>query len=61
MFVKKAKLDDLSQSIEKLITNITNTENALQNTSNKVKILEKEFADNFPEICPLCNQPIKKK
>ena len=61
MFVKKAELNDLSQSIGKLITNITHTENTLQNASNKVKILEKEFADNFPEICPLCSQPIKKK
>ena len=62
MFVKKAKLDDLSQSIEKLITNITNTENALQNTYNKVKILEKEFADGFiNNICPLCGQTVKKK
>ena len=61
MFVKKAELNDLKDSIGKLIGNITHTENALQNASNKVKTLEKEFTDNFPEICPLCNQPIKNK
>jgi len=61
MFVKKAKLNDLSRSIEKLISNITHTENALQNASNKVKTLEKEFVDNFPDICFLCGQPIEKK
>ena len=61
MFVKKAELNDLSDSIWKLIHNITHTENALQNTSNKAKKLEIEFRDGFPDnICPLCGQTVKK-
>jgi len=49
MFVKKAELNDLSQSIGKLITNITHTENALQNASNKVKTLEKVLPNNVDD------------
>ena len=61
MFVKKAELNDLKDSIEKLIDNITNTENVLKTDVSSLKTMEKTFTDNFPDVCPLCSQPIKKK
>jgi len=62
MFAEKAKLNDLSQSIGKLIHNITYTEKTLQTALKQVEKLETEFWDSFPDgVCPLCNQPIKKK
>ncbi len=61
MYSKREELDDLKDSIRKLITNIANTENSLQTDAKELKTLEKEFEDNFPDVCPLCDQPIKKK
>jgi len=61
MFAEKTELGDLSQSLGKLIHNITHTENALQTALKQVEKLETEFEENFPELCPLCGQPIKKK
>ncbi|HDY88850.1 MAG TPA: hypothetical protein ENH82_12160 [bacterium] len=62
MFSKQAELNSLRDSIGKLITNITNTEERLQTEDKGLKTLEKEFAEGFVDgICPLCNQPIRKK
>jgi len=62
MFAEKAELGDLNQSLGKLIHNITHTEKTLQTVLKQVEKLETEFWNSFPDgVCPLCNQPIKKK
>lgn len=59
MYSKREELEGLSDSIWKLIANIFNTKELLTTNVNRFSRLEKEFEDNFPELCPLCGKPYK--
>jgi len=47
------------RKLSKLYQSITNNKISQEKQENRLKIIEKEFYDNIPEICPLCNQKIK--
>ena len=52
-----AKASSLSRTIERI--KLRRKEN--QRMCNELKELQKEFKDNFPDICPLCGQSKKEK
>ena len=45
--------------LSKLYQSIANNKISQEKQENRLKIIEKEFHDNMPEVCPLCNQKIK--
>jgi DNA repair protein SbcC/Rad50 len=51
----KRNKGDLRQAIQELITTITLAENSVKTKENNLKSLEKQFTDNFPDSCPLCD------
>ena len=54
--------DDIKQqwgTLEKGIKNIEFIDKALKENQKDLISAEKKFNDNFPDICPLCDSPIK--
>jgi predicted ATP-dependent endonuclease of OLD family len=43
--------------LRRIVNSITNTNTQLELAEVKYKKLHKQFEDEFPEICPLCNKP----
>ena len=42
------------------IQDIEETTAEVEQTKKKLKRLRKEFKENFPDVCPLCGQEVKK-
>ena len=47
------------KDISKLSKSIEQIKIMSENKEKGLFILEKEFKDNFPDVCPLCNQKMK--
>jgi len=59
-----ATLQQTSQkavNLQKLCNYIEAKENSREKLSKQLSAIEKEFHDNFPDICPLCDTHLKKK
>jgi len=53
----KANRANLKQSINQMIYYITTTEKTLKTKENQLKTMEKQYSNNFPDVCPLCGTP----
>jgi len=56
----KRNKSDLRRSMSELIINLTFTLSAVKSKEKHLKQLEKQFTDNFPEVCFLCGTPKSK-
>jgi len=59
LYENKQKSAASLTKLSKLYQSITNNKISQEKQENRLKIIEKEFHDNMPEVCPLCNQKIK--
>ena len=58
---EKDKLDKTRTGIEKIIKNILTVGREKSEEELNLKDYQETFDKEMPDICPLCNQPIKKK
>jgi exonuclease SbcC len=60
LYNRRNDLQTRETSLEGLLHNITTTQEKLSKSQENVLKLEKTFQDNFPDVCPLCGQKVKK-
>ena len=59
MYQERSKILSDLKDISKLSKSIEQIKIMSENKEKGLFILEKEFKDNFPDVCPLCNSEIK--
>lgn len=60
LFKKHSTLQTNTSNLKRLIDKISSIKDDLITSQEKASRLEKEYKDNYPEICPFCNSVIKK-
>jgi hypothetical protein len=60
LFKKQSTLQANSSSLTKLIDKVSTLDKDLLKSQGNVDVLEKEYHDNYPDICPYCGTVIKK-
>ena len=60
LHMEKDRLDKQYNDLSSLILKIENIEKEITNAKNTYEILHKEFEETFPDVCPLCDQKVKK-
>ncbi len=59
-YEKMDELEEEYQELNTMINSITSTETSLTRVQTSLKKNQEEFTSKFPDICPLCNNPVKK-
>ena len=60
IYDKRRHQRDALDDLEKIYTIVSKKIKSRHTTSNLLLVLEKEFSENFPEVCPLCSSKILK-
>lgn len=61
LYEEKKQLEAQLKPLQTLVNQIRDINEDLDIAEANLILKEKEFNDNFPDICPLCNQPVNKK
>lgn len=57
---KQKRVKEFVRNLERLIDNSKAYEMEINQQRKSISLLEKEYSDNFPEVCPLCGNITKK-
>lgn len=59
-FEKQEKTNSLQNNLSTILDDIEDNETEINNTQIKLKGMEKQWKDEFPNVCFLCGQPVEK-